>query len=109
MTARQKSPPSRPFLAIDVSKAWNTVLVETPDGKRRRFKVANKRADHDRLVSFLNQQPGECHVALEPTGMYHRKRSRSDVLPLSLLVGFQCDIPRGGVDEGDEQRSEASF
>ena len=59
-------------MAIDVAKAWNTVLVEEPDGRRQRFRVANTHSDHDRLVLYLKSQPVPCQVALEPTGNYHR-------------------------------------
>jgi len=60
------------LVAIDVAKAWNTVLVENPDGKRQRFRVANTRPDHDRLMLYLKNQRGRCQVAMEPTGNYHR-------------------------------------
>jgi len=48
------------------------VLVEEPDGRRQRFRVANTRTDHDRLILFLKNQGRQCQVALEPTGNYHR-------------------------------------
>ena len=41
MTAQQKCSAEMTLVAIDVAKAWNTVLVENPDGKRERFRVAN--------------------------------------------------------------------
>ena len=72
MTAQQKCSAEMTLVAIDVAKAWNTVLVENPDGKRQRFRVANTRLDHDRLMLFLNNQGGQCRVAMEPTGNYHR-------------------------------------
>ena len=72
MTAQQKYRSTPTLVAIDVAKTWNVVLVEKPDGKQQRFRVANTRNDHNRLVSFLKNQPGLCRVALEPTGDYHR-------------------------------------
>jgi transposase len=72
MTARRESTPTPTLVAIDVAKRWNVVLVEEPDGRRQRFRVANTRSDHDRLVQFLQNQHGQCQVALEPTGDYHR-------------------------------------
>lgn len=72
MTAQQKYRSTLTLVAIDVAKVWNIVLVEEPNGKQRRFRVANTRSDHDRLVLFLRNQPGQCRVALEPTGDYHR-------------------------------------
>ena len=53
MTAQRKRSAEVILVAIDVAKAWNTVLVEKPDGRRQRFRVANTRTDHDRLMLFL--------------------------------------------------------
>jgi transposase len=72
MTAQNESTPAPMLVAIDVAKRWNVVLVEGPDGRRQRFRVANTRSDHDRFVQFLKSQSAQCQVALEPTGMYHR-------------------------------------
>jgi len=72
MTAQRKCSAEVTLVAIDVAKAWNVVLVEEPDGRRQRFRVANTRTDHDRLMLFLKNQPTQCQVALEPTGNYHR-------------------------------------
>jgi len=72
MTARRECSEEAVLVAIDVAKAWNTVLMETPDGRHQRFRVANNRCDHDRLVRLLTDQDVQCRVALEPTGNYHR-------------------------------------
>ena len=72
MTAQRKCSAEVTLVAIDVAKVWNVVLVEKPDGRRQRFRVANTRADHDRLMLFLKNQGGQCRVAMEPTGNYHR-------------------------------------
>lgn len=72
MTAQRECNEGAVLVAIDVAKRSNSVLVETPDGKRRRFRVAHCRADHDSLVAWLKSQRKECRVALEPTGNYHR-------------------------------------
>lgn len=64
--------PADNLVAIDIARYWNAVLIETPAGKRHRFKMANTAADFDRLVKFLHALPGTCRVALEPTGDYHR-------------------------------------
>ena len=53
MTARDDSTSPTTWVAIDVAKRWNMVLVEGPEG-RHRFRVANNRSDHDRLVRFLH-------------------------------------------------------
>lgn len=72
MTAQTDCTTEMTWVAIDIAKKWNAVLVETPDKKRRRFRMANSRMDHDQFVVFLSQQPGRCSVAMEPTGTYHR-------------------------------------
>lgn len=60
------------LVAIDVAKDWNVVLVRDQAGNRRHFKVANRRADHDRLIGFLKSLPAPVRIGLEPTGDYHR-------------------------------------
>lgn len=60
------------WVAIDIARYWNAVLVETAAGKRHRFRMRNTAQDFDRLVSFIRALPGICRVALEPTGDYHR-------------------------------------
>lgn len=72
MTAQRKCSTEVALVAIDVAKAWNTLLMEKPDGKREGFRVANTRVDHDRLILLLNNQGVQCEVALQPTGNYHR-------------------------------------
>lgn len=60
------------LVAIDIAKQWNVVLVQDDRGGHRSFKVANNRADHDRLVSYLKTLAGTVRVAFEPTGDFHR-------------------------------------
>lgn len=60
------------LVAIDVAKEWNVVLVREATGARRTFKVANRRADHDRFVSYLKGLNGHVRAAFEPTADYHR-------------------------------------
>ena len=60
------------LVAIDVAKEWNVALVQEPFGRRRSFKFANRRADHDDFVAFLHSLDGPVQVGLEPTGDFHR-------------------------------------
>lgn len=60
------------WVAIDVARYWNAVLVETASGQRHRFRMTNSAADMQRLTDFLLGLGGRCRVALEPTGDYHR-------------------------------------
>ena len=59
-------------VAIDIAKFTHQVLIELPNGKRRVIRVANSRAELDRLVAMLQAMPHPCEVAFEPTGDYHR-------------------------------------
>ena len=73
MTKSQPTPPATVLVAIDVAKLRNEVLVELPDGRRRRrMTVTNTRAEHDRLVAELHALARPVTVGLEPTGHYHR-------------------------------------
>lgn len=60
------------WVAIDVARYWNAVLIETASGQRHRFRMANAAEDFDRLIEFLNGLGGRIRAALEPTGDYHR-------------------------------------
>ncbi len=60
------------WLAIDVGRYWNAVLIETATGERHRFRMANSAEDLDRLVAFAQHLGGHTRAAFEPTGDYHR-------------------------------------
>jgi len=60
------------WIAIDVARYWNAVLIETASGDRHRFKMANSGPDFARLLDFLKRLGGHCRAGLEPTGDYHR-------------------------------------
>jgi hypothetical protein len=62
----------RTLVAIDIAKRSHAVLVETPDGKQRKFRMANSADDYDRLVQLLGSTGCPVMIALEPTGDYHR-------------------------------------
>ena len=66
-------------VAIDVAKLTHQVLVELPTGKRHALRVANTKADIERLVGFLRSLEHPCDIAFEPTGDYHR--------PLAYVLG----------------------
>jgi len=69
------------FVAIDISKARHEVLIEAPDGKRRRLAIANTKADFDDLTALLHSYRVPCHIGFEATGDYHR--------PLASILGLQ--------------------
>jgi transposase len=71
-TAQPDSTGGVTWVAIDIAKKSNTVLVEHGEGERQQFRMANSPGDHDRFVAFLRQQSSPCRIAMEPTGNYHR-------------------------------------
>src|SRR5262245_42708984 len=72
MAAKGDSTSPVTWVAIDIAKASNAVVVETPEGRLSRFRMANSYADHKKLLELLASQPGVCRVAMETTGVYHR-------------------------------------
>ncbi len=73
MTEQNNKPRERIFVAIDVAKAKNDVLIEYPDGKRKRMTVVNRMEDFiafaEHLGTFKKEQ---CCIGVEPTSNYHR-------------------------------------
>jgi len=72
MTARVEVTPAATWVAIDIAKRSHAVLIETPDGKQKRFRMGSSQEDHRRLVDHLHACPPPVRVALEATGDYHR-------------------------------------
>ncbi len=60
------------WIAIDVARYWNVVLIETATGQRHRFKMSNTAQDFERLITFIRDLGGRARAGLEPTGDYHR-------------------------------------
>jgi len=63
---------NRVLVAIDVAKARNDVLVELPNGTRKKLKVANMAKDYQEFIQFLKSFDLPCEVGLEATANYHR-------------------------------------
>ncbi len=72
MTARSDATPAATWVAIDIAKRYHAVLIEAPDGKHQRFKMASTREDHQRLCELLHGMPQPVRIAMEPTGDCHR-------------------------------------
>jgi len=70
----QVSSTTRPpmWVAIDVAKVHNQVLIEFPDGRRRHFRLANTLGDFAKLATLLAGSGYPCRIAFEATGDYHR-------------------------------------
>ena len=63
------------WVAIDVAKRRNEVLIEHPDRTRRqRLSVLNTREAHDRLMAHLQAFERPVMIGFEATGNYHRPR-----------------------------------
>jgi transposase len=60
------------LVAIDIAKAKHDVLVELPDGRRRKMVVRNQLSEFRQLADYLRSLGTECLIALEPTADYHR-------------------------------------
>lgn len=75
------------WLAIDIAKDFNVVMLETIDGNKKRFRMANSAKDHDRLIELIHQLPQPCRIGFEATGNYHR------TLAYRLVTeGFQVNL-----------------
>jgi transposase len=72
MTAPTDATPVATWVAIDIAKRHHAVLIEVPDEKRRRFRMASSSEDHQALVALLHSLPQPIRVAMEPTGDCHR-------------------------------------
>jgi len=72
MTDQLKHKAYHSWVAIDIAKDYNVVMVELTDGKNRRFRMANSGKDHDRLIEVIRELPQPCHIGFEATGNYHR-------------------------------------
>lgn len=53
-------------------KPSNDILVELPDGRRKKMIVRNRREEFQQLAAYLKSLDGTCEIALEPTADYHR-------------------------------------
>ena len=60
------------WVAIDIAKDSNVVMIETTLGKTRRLRIANSSKGHNHLVNLMRELPQPCHVGFEATGNYHR-------------------------------------
>lgn len=72
MTDHAQSKAYNSWMAIDIAKDFNVVMVETIDGNTSRFRMANSAKDHDRLIEAVRSLPQPCRIGFEATGNYHR-------------------------------------
>jgi transposase len=60
------------LVGIDVAKKQNAVLVQFPDGARKKLMVANDLEGYHELVHYLKKLKVPCKIGFEATGNYHR-------------------------------------
>lgn len=73
MTKYRSTPTNAVLVAIDMSKHRQEVLIERPEGgRRRRMTVMATKTDYDRLVDELAVIGQPIVVGFEATGNYHR-------------------------------------
>ena len=60
------------LVAIDVAKKRNTVMIQFPNGSRKKFIVANKLCDYQKFSAYLKSLELPCVIGFEATGNYHR-------------------------------------
>lgn len=85
--------PFRTWVAIDVAKDFHAVIVES-GSKKKVFKMANSRTDHDRLISYVRSLEGPAVFGLEATGNYHRtlaNRILSEGFEMRLLSSLAAN------------------
>ncbi len=71
MTSISYNPGSCVMVAVDVAKLSHEILIEFPDGKRKKMKVKNTRNGFNGLLKIV-EPFGKAIVGLEPSGNYHR-------------------------------------
>lgn len=60
------------WVAIDVAKKQNDVLVELPNGRKKKFKLANQADAYKEFIAYLTSLSYRCEIGLEATANYHR-------------------------------------
>ncbi|MGQ3031788.1 MAG: IS110 family transposase, partial [Ferrovibrionaceae bacterium] len=88
MTKRFSTPTDAVLVAIDMAKNRQEVLVERPEGgRRRRMTVLATKADYDGLVEQLTAIGRPIVVGFEATGNYHRTLAHR-----LLAAGFELRL-----------------
>ena len=88
MTKRSSTPADAVLVAIDMSKHRQEVLIERPEGgRRRRMTVMATKADYDRFARDLAEIARPIIVGFEATGNYHRTLAHR-----LLAAGFELRL-----------------
>jgi len=104
MTKRSSTPAGAVLVAIDMSKHRQEVLIERPEGgRRRRIRVMATKADYDRLATDLGDIGRPIIVGFEATGNYHRTlahRLLTAGFELRLISSVALARTRGALHNG---------
>src|SRR5580658_7336851 len=88
MTERNPTPANTVLVAIDMSKHRQEVLIERPEGgRRRRMTVMATKIDYDRFAGDLAEIGRPVIVGFEATGNYHRTLAHR-----LLTAGFELRL-----------------
>lgn len=88
MTKFSSTPTDAVLVAIDMSKHRQEVLIERPEGgRRRRITIMATKADYDRLADELGSIGPPIVVGFEATGNYHRTLAHQ-----LLSAGFELRL-----------------
>ena len=60
------------LVAIDVAKARNDVLVQFPNGERKKMKVSNAAKEYQSFIEYLKSFQMPCVIGFEATSNYHK-------------------------------------
>lgn len=63
------------LVAIDIAKKQNAVLIQFPDGARKKLTITNNLTGYRELSNYLKKLKGPCKIGFEATGNYHRARA----------------------------------
>ena len=92
MTASDSTARPRILVAIDIAKAKHDVLVELPNGKRRKMIVRNQLSDFRQLATYLKRLDGAHHRAsVAVLGSTNPMVIFWSLRQLLLLFGFNVD------------------
>lgn len=72
MIARASTSGPAIWVAVEVAKTHHDVLIESHQGRRWRFRMANSRQDFVKFAAFLSNRGISCSIALEAKGDYYR-------------------------------------
>src|SRR3546814_4177898 len=97
MTKRNSTPPEAVLVAIDMAKHRQEILLERPEGgRRRRMTVMATKADYDRLADELTAIGRPVIVGFEATGNYHstlaHRRSEEPTSALQSLMRYSYAV-----------------